>query len=322
MSALRVGAVASRAALLTAPHVLAPLLATSTPPAILDASWYLPAAKRDAAAEFRAARIPTAAFWDLDAISDRASPLPHMLPPAHEFGAAMAALGVTRARRVVVYDTAGGFGAAARAFWTLRAFGHEAVTMLDGGFAAWRAAGLPVDERAPAAPRAAPADAGWALRPALVRDARAVAAAGARAAAPAAGGAARRARELVVDARPRARFAGAAPEPRAVPPGHMPGSRSVFAGDLLDAAGAVRPVAELRAAFAAGGVDVDRAAPLVLSCGSGVNACTLYAALLLCGRADGRDAVYDGSWAEWAGPHGGEVLRGDACKASSDFDDA
>lgn len=249
---------------------------------VVDGSWHMPHLARDAHAEFRAAHIPGAVFFDIDGIADHATSLPHMLPPADEFARAVGALGIGSDDRVVVYD-ARGVVSAARVWWTFRAFGHERVAVLDGGFRAWQAEGRPIatGERS-SAPRPFRAT----LRPELVRDLDAV----------------RRnldaGDEQIVDARSRGRFRGTEPEPRAgLRGGHIPGSRNLPYETLYRADGTLRPPDALRAAFAEAGVDLRR--PIVTTCGSGITASVLALALHVVGRPD--VAVYDGSWTEWGG---------------------
>ena len=245
----------------------------------VDGSWYLPAQNRNAQAEFAEAHIPGATFFDVDALADRNTPLPHMLPEAAWFGREAGALGIPSDATLVVYDGAGLFSAP-RVWWTLKVFGARDVRILDGGFPAWTAAGLPVEagraKRLPATFKAtAPGSAVAALddvRQALT------------------GG-----NTQVVDARPAARFAGATPEPRpGLASGHMPGSRSVPATEVI-ADGRLKAPADLKAVFAAAGVDLDK--PIITSCGSGVTAAILTLALARLGQADTR--LYDGSWAEY-----------------------
>jgi thiosulfate/3-mercaptopyruvate sulfurtransferase len=249
---------------------------------ILDATWHLPTANRDARAEFRERHIPGAAFFDIDEASDHASSLPHMLPSAVAFAAYAGGLGLTRASRIVVYDTYG-MMSAARVWWMFRTFGHADVALLDGGFVAWNAAGYPTrsgDASHELATYATPTRHGE-----RVRDRAAVTAT------LAAGDA------LVVDARSGARYRGEVDEPRAgLRRGHIPGSRNLPFDTLLDpVTKRFLPAPELRERFAA--ADVDLARPLVFSCGSGVTACVdAFVAEHL--GAPGV-AVYDGSWAEW-----------------------
>jgi thiosulfate/3-mercaptopyruvate sulfurtransferase len=247
---------------------------------ILDASWYLPEARRDARAEYEAGHIPGARFFDIDEISDDRSDLPHMAPPVEKFVARMRGMGVGDGHRVIVYDGAGLFSAA-RVWWLFRLFGKTDVAVLDGGLPKWKAEGRPVEEGAPILRDrhfTASRDAG------LVRDVTQVAAT------------VKLGDAQIVDARPPARFRGEAPEPRpGVRPGHIPGARNVHYATLLNPDGTMKDEAGLRAAFEAGGVDVSR--PVVTSCGSGVSAAILNLALERLGNRS--HALYDGSWAEW-----------------------
>jgi thiosulfate/3-mercaptopyruvate sulfurtransferase len=247
---------------------------------VVDGTWHMPQAKRDARAEFEAAHIPGAVFFDIDAIADRATALPHMLPSAAQFAASVGELGIGNRHRIVVYDVRG-VVSAARVWWTFRAFGHDDVAVLDGGLRKWRAEGRPV-----ASGGAAPAHVAFTarLRPELVRDVEAMRA-----------NVARRTVQ-VLDARSAGRFAGTEPEPRAgLRGGHIPGSLSLPYETLYRPDGTLKPPNELRDAVTAAGVDLGR--PVVTTCGSGVTASVLALVLYLIGRRD--VAVYDGSWSEW-----------------------
>lgn len=248
---------------------------------LLDASWYLPAAQRDARAEYLAGHLPGAQFLDLDAASDPDAALPHMLPSPAHFARVVRALGVRAGDEVVVYDGSGANLSAARAWWMFRVFGHDAVWLLDGGSGRWRAEGRPLESGA------VPVRAGdfeARRRGGMVADLATVRAA------------LERGVVQVVDVRATERFEGRVPEPRAgVRAGHMPGSRSLPYGELVDGEGRLLPDAQLRERLAAAGVRPD--APVVASCGSGVSACALVLALFALGREEVR--VYDGSWTEW-----------------------
>jgi thiosulfate/3-mercaptopyruvate sulfurtransferase len=248
---------------------------------IVDASWYLPAQNRDPKAEFIAGHIPGAVHFDIDAIADRSTSLPHMLPGETEFAAAAGALGLSADKTIVVYDGAGLF-AAPRVWWTLSVFGAKDVRILDGGLPAWKREGLPL-EAGEAQP--SPATFRAHLDTGRVRDFHAVAST------------LTEDREGVVDARSAGRFAGTAPEPRpGLPSGHMPGARNLPFDRLLDANGRIVEPHAIRKAFADAGVDLDM--PVVTTCGSGVTAAILAFGLALIGKDD--VALYDGSWTEWA----------------------
>lgn len=247
---------------------------------VLDASWYLPAMMRDARAEYAAAHIPGARFFDIDEIADSRSALPHMAPPPEKFVSRMRAMGVGDGHQVVVYDGAGVLSAP-RVWWTFRLMGKTDVAVLDGGLPKWKAEGRPLEDLPPV------------LRDRhitvsrqahLVRDVTQVAAAS------------KLGDHEIVDARSPGRFSGAEPEPRAgLRAGHIPGSKNLPFGQLLNPDGTMKPVEALRAAFAEAGVDLDK--PVITTCGSGVSACVLALALERMGHR--RHSVYDGSWSEW-----------------------
>jgi thiosulfate/3-mercaptopyruvate sulfurtransferase len=259
---------------------------------VLDASWHLPTSGRDAAGEYAAAHIPGALFFDLDATSDRRSPLPHMLPDAGAFARAMSGLGLDDADDLVVYDGSGTNISAARAWWTFRVFGHARVAVLDGGLPKWRREGRPLEARTGALP---PGRFSASLDRAAVRDLTALRAL------------VDRPTEQIVDMRSAGRFAGTEPEPRpGLRGGHIPGSRNLPFNELVAADGTLLPADELRRRVEAAGIDVSR--PIVATCGSGTSACTLILALHLLGHD--RVALYDGSWTEWGGRDDTPVATG------------
>ena len=247
---------------------------------VVDASWYMPDEKRAPAKEFEAGHIPGAVFFDIDAIADHATDLPHMLPSPGEFSKAVGALGIGDGETVVVYDGSGLFSAP-RVWWTLKAMGHDTVKVLDGGFPKWTREGRAV-ETGPAKRHAKFFTA--IAEPAIVRDFAAVMDIVANKTA------------QMVDARSAGRFKAEEPEPRpGVRGGHMPGAANVHFRALIAADGTLKPPGELRAAFEQAGVDIAR--PIVTTCGSGLTAAIVMLALDEIGARD--VALYDGSWTEW-----------------------
>ena len=115
---------------------------------ILDATYFMPAAKRDAKAEYQASHIPGARFFDIDDVADSRSSLSHMLPPVEKFISRVRAMGIGDGHRVVIYDTHGIFSAP-RVWWMFRLFGKQDVTVLDGGMKKWLAEGRAVEDMQP-----------------------------------------------------------------------------------------------------------------------------------------------------------------------------
>ena len=231
-------------------------------------------------AEYAAEHIPGARFFDIDDVSDARSTLPHMAPPPEKFMSRMRALGVGDGHQVVAYDGAGLFSAA-RVWWLFRMMGHDEIAVLDGGFPKWQVEGRPVEDMAPVV-----RDRHMTVRRRanMVRDVTQVSAAS------------KLGDAEILDARAPDRFRGEAPEPReGLRAGHIPGSKNLHYRTLLNEDGTMKETDELRAVFAAAGVDLDK--PAVTTCGSGVTAAILSLALERIGKTD--HSLYDGSWSEW-----------------------
>ena len=229
---------------------------------------------------FRAGHIPGATRFDVDKIADHSITLPHMLPDAPTFAAMVGKLGLSQDMTVVVYDATDLIGGA-RAWWMLRHYGAKDVRILEGGFKAWQASDYPVETGEPARP---PTTFRANFDASTVVDADAVLAASMSGS------------TQIVDARAAARFAGSVPEPRpGLRSGHIPSARNVPWRALVENGGRLKPAAEIAAAFAAAGVDIDK--PIITSCGSGVSAAILILGLEQLGKTD--TGLYDGSWSEW-----------------------
>ena len=247
---------------------------------VLDATWYLLPETRDPRAEYEEAHIPGARFFDIDDVSDQRSGLPHMAPPVEKFMSRLRAMGVGDGHQVVVYDAQGLFSAA-RVWWLFRLMGQDNIAVLDGGLPKWLAEERPTEDIEPVI-----RDRHMTGRRQnhLVRDVTQVAAA------------AKLGDHEIIDARSPGRFRGEEPEPRpGLRSGHIPGSKNVHYRTLLNEAGTMKAIEDLRAVLAEAGVDL--AKPAITTCGSGVTAAIINLALERIGKAD--HALYDGSWTEW-----------------------
>lgn len=246
---------------------------------ILDASWHMPAMGRNAYEDYLNGHIPGAIFFDIDAISDKKTDLPHMLPSAKFFSLTMSELGLTNDSHTVVYDSLGLFSAP-RLWWTLQVFGLRKISILAGGLPAWKGEGLPL-ETGPVNSHLGQFEAS--LDASLVATAHEVATALSSGT------------TQVLDARSAERFRGDVPEPRpGLRSGHMPGALNLPFQELIEN-GVLSPIENLEKAFLKSGLDLEK--PVIATCGSGLTACILSLAVAATGRAIPK--VYDGSWSEW-----------------------
>lgn len=247
---------------------------------ILDASWYLPGDPRNPRAEYATLHIPGAGFFDIDAVADTKTDLPHMLPSPETFADAVQKLGVGDEHFVVIYD-AGGIYSSPRLWWTFMTMGHENCAVLDGGLAKWRHENRPTTSQPPAQTPGI-----FTPTPQLeflcgYKDLLSNL---------------KEKNKQVVDARSPSRFAGLEQEPReGVKPGHIPASVNIYYADFVNGDGTMRSAEELRAIFKRRAIDLSR--PIVTTCGSGITAAIVYLAAKIAGATD--VALYDGSWADW-----------------------
>ncbi|ELY4511177.1 3-mercaptopyruvate sulfurtransferase [Cronobacter dublinensis] len=236
---------------------------------------------RDMAQEYRTGHLPGALFFDIEALSDHASPLPHMMPRPETFAVAMRELGVNDDKHLIIYDE-GNLFSAPRAWWMLRAFGVQNVSILAGGLAEWQRDGFPLQEGAVEAPEGEFEAKLDELQIKRLTDVLL---------------ASHEKTAQIVDARPAARFNAEADEPRpGLRRGHMPGALNVPWTEVV-VKGQLKTTDELHAIFARQGVNLHR--PIITSCGSGVTAAVITLALATLGASD--VTLYDGSWSEWGG---------------------
>lgn len=248
--------------------------------AVLDASYHLPAAARDAAREFAAGHIPGARFLELASLFDAGSSVPYAFPTPGQIAARLASLGVGPYDTIVIYDDSA-IRTAARAWFVLTASGRGNVAILDGGLAKWRAEGRALES---GMAELAPAPLATFTTPVRVRSkADMLANLDSQA-------------EQVIDARAAERVFGTGTDPvHGLPMGRIPGSGNLPYTDLFNPDGTYKSPDALRAAFVAAGIDLAR--PLTATCGSGVTASVVLFAAHLIGKHD--TALYDGSWSEW-----------------------
>ena len=249
---------------------------------IVDASYFVPGGIAPAKAQFAEGHLPGAYFFDINDVADPNGRKDHTFPTAAIFAAKVGALGITNAHHIIAYDYMGGACAAARVWWMFRHFGHEKVSVLDGGLKKWKAENRALSTEDP---KILPAYFDTVATRSIVRSCTDMQA------------------NIVaktwqtVDARGAGRFEGTEPEPRpGLRSGHIPSARNVpFATLLESSTQTFKDKAAIKKAFLSAGVDLSK--PITTTCGSGVTACTVALGAYLVGKTDVN--IYDGSWLEW-----------------------
>lgn len=257
---------------------------------VLDASWYLPAAKRNGLEEYKKAHIPGAVFFDHDKVCDETSGLPHTLPSPEKFAEFASKMGVNADDTIVIYDGIG-FFSAPRAWWMFRVMGSKHVFVLDGGFANWQKKHYPVTSEPTKIKNSVFKVNYEADKVVLIDEMRRLV----------------DGEEMqVADARGHKRFLGEEAEPRpGMRSGHMPGAHNIPATSL-SVEGNFKDLSQIKTIFKDAGINV--AAPVVTTCGSGVTAAVLALALESLGNHNVR--LYDGSWSEWGSKKDTPVVTG------------
>ena len=248
---------------------------------ILDCSYFVPGGIEPARQQYLAGHIPNAIFFDVNVVADKAKAKEHAFPNAQIFAAEVGKMGIGNQHHVIAYDHLGGALAAARAWFMFRAFGHEAVSVLEGGRVKWTSENRPLTTELPHfAPTTFTAQQGTTIfdrqsvAKSITNDA-----------------------FQLLDARSKGRFEGTEPEPRpGLRSGHIPGSSSLPFSSLFDAKTHLWKTPEqIAGLFSEAGIDLTK--PLVTTCGSGLSACTLALGAYVAGKTD--TTIYDGSWVEW-----------------------
>ncbi|MDC0074696.1 3-mercaptopyruvate sulfurtransferase [Alphaproteobacteria bacterium] len=248
---------------------------------IIDGSWYLPAQERNPYQEYCSTHITGALFFDIDKISNLNSPLPHMLPSENFFSQKISEMGINNNDHIIIYDGIG-LQSAARVWWTFKVFGHEKVSILNGGLPKWIEEDLPTSQTIETFNRSkynATYNANYVRTLEQIKN-----------------NIDKQSEELV-DARSYNRFKAIEKEPRAnLKSGHIPNSLNLPYLDLLSPEkNTLKNKNEIKKLFLKSGINLDK--PIITTCGSGITASILAFALHLLGKED--FSVYDGSWTEW-----------------------
>jgi len=248
---------------------------------VVDGSWYLPNQKRDPLKEHMNCRIPNARFFDIDSVCDTNSNFPHTIPDTNQFEKSMNKLGLKNTNHIVIYSK-DGIGTSPRVWWLLKIFGHQKISILNGGFKAW----IDIGGQSESGQYKNTNTNGYIanynnnffcnteeVKTAMQKN-----------------------NSQIVDARSLGRFKGIEPEPRKnLKGGHIPGSKNLPYQFFLDEKGFLLKADQIKNVLTKADVDLNKS--IISTCGSGVSACVLGLALEIMGKNNWK--IYDGSWTEW-----------------------
>lgn len=253
----------------------------------LDTTFVLPTSSEDVYENYRNKRIHDALFFNIKNIADKESTLPHMLPDAAQFSAAISELGIHNDDIIIMYGQHGMTMGPARVWWMFKGFGHDNVIVLNGGLPAWEKAGLETKN----SPLPIPKTSHYTAQPfkgeMVVQMSDVI-------------NASETNMYPIIDARPEKRFSGKTPEPReGMRSGHMPNAKNLPASSLVNENGMFKPPEKLEQMFEKLGIvdNNQQSNHIITTCGSGITACALALALYHLDYKNVR--VYDGSWSEW-----------------------
>ena len=249
---------------------------------ILDATFYLPDSGLVAEDEYKKKHIPNAIFFDINKIADPNNSLPHMIPSKDLFSKMMQNIGLNNDDEIIIYDNSP-FLSSARAWFLFRYFGHDKISIMQGGIKNWENNGGNITQGNVILEKGnyiASAE-----RKELVVNLNEMILAS------------QNKKNVILDARSKKRFLGEALEPRPnLPSGHIPNSKSLPSSDLINKEGYLKSKDEINQIFS--NINVNTNDKIIATCGSGVSACVISIALFCLGKTD--TPIYDGSWTEWA----------------------
>ena len=249
---------------------------------IIDGTWHMPGSGINGFDIFKEKHIPNAIFIDLDEVSDINSDLPHMMPDENYFSEKISSLGISNNDHLIIYDMYGMFSAA-RIWFMFKAFGHNNISLLNGGFPAWLDSGGEVSNKINNLKTTIYKGK---LNKLLIADYQQVLEN------------LTNQKYLVLDARSPERFSGISEEPRpGMKSGHIPKSKNLYFNDLIDQdTKKFIKKEEIENLIKKSGIDVNK--DIICSCGSGVTACIIKFAIELISK-NKNIKIYDGSWSEW-----------------------